>query len=33
MKALFWVLFVLAMVLYAIVVYGWWQEGNLNATV
>lgn len=26
MKALMWVLIVLAMVLYAIVVYGWWQE-------
>ena len=29
-RALLWVLFLLALVLYSLVVYSWWQEGNNN---
>ena len=29
-RALLWALFLVALVLYSLVVYGWWIEGNAN---
>lgn len=30
MKKLIWAAVIIVLIMYSIVVYGWWQEGNIN---